>query len=689
MYKIKDTVILWMLVVCMLPLAYGKTNKDLCSASALKAAKTSGIELVSGNGESFKLKGTKKDSWGYLYFADKGTPDIELAGTFKIIKAAKPYSIRCEYWPLNFHYSGDEPGYDFAIIARAENSGAFYRIQFSTTWNEVSLWKEGEPGSDPSAPSLPSGFFARVKTKTGIRLNRDYKFMLRVVDNKLEFFLNDKNVLSYEDKVLPLKKGGCGLGVFNGADVQITGLKSGKSNTAVTVKNVKRPDFKVVNWHGSQVIFDGEEPIARQAQGTAAWLTDVKYKPGYRAQQAWPFIFDNRDRASAWVELKATGNTVSGKVKSSRGSYKYVAGTGAFTLSYDAKNDVYSYDIKVNSTLKKDNKESRVYNHNQVYYANIYTYNPMPTTDKSVRVNFQNWSTASAPYQFAIVKLADGALYRWPIRHYYGGFVKAGYSGGSFWSVWNNMKLAQDSCLIFYPEKVVSPKTQIVSVGDNKANENIFDSCCQFWDMHFWYAPVENGKVKKEFKAGESFSAHYIVTGCPATEAGKLAQKAKPLPCFDLSIERPYYVDGVNKFDQGGNVMNTPGKLTWNGGCRWDKSTGRDDKYSMRMENNASCSVFIGYNGSSAESKKARISMWIKSDIPWNGNGVQIGLEGRGRFGGSDRQWGKAIVPSNKEWRQVVYDIPFPTYNLICVSLRSQGQGKVWIDDFQYEILEK
>ena len=75
------------------------------------------------------------------------------------------------------------------------------------------------------------------------------------------------------------------------------------------------------------------------------------------------------------------------------------------------------------------------------------------------------------------------------------------------------------------------------------------------------------------------------------------------LPNLDPAAERPYYVNGVNRFDQGGNVENTPGKLIWHGGA-WDKSVGRGDNFSLRFDGNGSSNVFLGYNGSTAAAQK-------------------------------------------------------------------------------------
>ncbi len=667
----------------------GANLPDPASVSGLKNTR---------QGDAVLLEGNSENNWGSMMFPQTATPDQEIKGTFTITAPGKKFSPPTPYWPLNYHVVENEPGYDFAILVRSENHGVFYRFQFSTAWNEVSLWKEGLPGANPETPSIPSGFFAAVRNNAGIKLNQPRSFTVKVIGNKLELSLDGTPVLRYEDKVLPLAKGGWGISAFNGAGVKVSGLETSKASGSIDIPARKRPDFKVVNWHrggsSSAVIFDGDEPIAFQSHGTAAWLTDIKFMPGYRAQAAWSFVFDNVSRASMWKSLAAAGDKVEGVV--------VVAGKGAvafkgevkLTLSYDAKQDVYVYDADKWITFKRDNSETKILRRNSIYFLNLYPYNSMPTTDDSVNVNYFNWSTASSPYKMALVKLNDGKPYRWPVHHFYQSFQKSSYKpGGSvFWQSWNDrMILDKKLYFILYPESVVCPSFELLDAGEaGQDYEFVLDSCCQYWDMHFWYRPLRNGKplAENDFKTGNTFREKFRIFGTPAAAADALMKQSQLLPNLDPAVERPFYVNGLNRFQQGGNVENTPGKLIWDGGA-WDKTFGRDDKSSLRFDGNGSSSVFLGYNGASASARKVQISFWVKSEKPWTGNGVRLAIEGRGRFGGTDRQWSPYVVPSDSEWKQLVYDFPYPTYYEVSVLIQSQGSGKVWVDDFEYKILEK
>lgn len=674
-----------MTLVLSAALRIGAAMPEPASASGLKQTEQNDGTVLSGN---------RENHWGEMLFQAAPTPDMEIKGTVRILKPAKLFSPPTPYWALNYHYLNEEPGYDFGIMVRLANTGSFYRFQFSTKWNEVALWKEGEPETAADEPGTPSGFFAAVKTGANIRLNRDYAFTVRAIGNRLELSVNGAVLLSYEDNVLPLTNNGWGVSVFNEAEVQLTGLQAlqGTGEIAAAVRN--RPDFRVAKWHHGRseatVIFDGDEPIASQAHGSAAWLTDVKFKPGYRAQVAWPFLFDNKFRTSMWKSLKVVDDTVVGTIVPSVKSAGAFKGGAEFTLRYDRATDSYSYDVASRTTFKRDDSELQVISRNSIYFANLYTYNPMPTTDPSVKVNYLDWSTASSPYRAALVKLTDGKVYRWPVHHFYSSFVNPGYPGGSFWQSWNEkMKLDKQTFFIMYQDKVSCPTLEMISAGEDGGDyELVLDSCCQFWDMHFWYRPLRDGKPVTEFKAGQTFHQKYRIFGLPAVDADRLAKDSQLLPNLDPAAERPYYVNGVNRFDQGGNVENTPGKLIWHGGA-WDKGVGRGDNFSLRFDGNGSSNVFLGYNGSTAAAQKIRVSLWVKSEKPWNGPGVRLGVEGRGRFGGSDRLFSDYVVPNEREWTQLVYDFPYPTYQEVSLTIFSQGGGKVWIDDLEYQIIEE
>lgn len=226
-------------------------------------------------------------------------------------------------------------------MLRQQNSRIFCRIQFSTKWNEVALWKEGEPGTDPAAPPMPTGFFAAVKKDAGIKAGQDCAFTVKIAGNRLQVELDSKSALTYEDRVLPLENGPWGFGITDGAQVRLSGLECGKASGRITMAAEKQPDLKVENWHGETVVFDGDEPVMRVVPGNSVWCQDVKFKPGYRAQVSWPFVLTHGDRNSTLQSVRLVGETVECRVTDQ--ATENAEGTTVMVMRYDPAKESYVY----------------------------------------------------------------------------------------------------------------------------------------------------------------------------------------------------------------------------------------------------------------------------------------------------------------------------------------------------------
>jgi hypothetical protein len=624
--------------------------------------------------------GTMTNSWGYATFPS-ATRDFEIKGRFNILRPGKPYSFRYgSYFPMQYHYVVDQPGYDFAIVLRRQNSGTFYRIQFSTKWNEVALWKEGEPGTDPAAPPMPTGFFAAVKKNAGITTGADYAFTVKIGGSRLQLESNGKPLLTYEDKVQPLASGGWGFGVTDGAQVRLSALESDKAGEPIVMPGKKRPDFKVEDWHGETVVFDGDEPVVRVVPANSVWCQDVKFKPGYRAQVSWPFVLTHGDRNSKLQGVRPVGDAVELRVTDQ--ATADAEGATVMVLRYDPAKDSYVYDFDKTLVIRKDDAwgVKKIGEHQGVLYYDLFTYNSMRTNEDTLKVSHDDLYTASSPYRMALVKGVDGTPYRWPIHHFYGPFLKA--SGDEF----TFGDLAKDGYFILYPEKVVCPAMEIVSLGEDY--EPLLNHCVCYWDMHWGFTPLSSGHAGQRFKAGDAYRMKFRMLGYSRAAADKLAAQAKLLPVLDPRIERPYYVSGANDFSKGGNVEETAGRLVWMGNGKWDKTVGRNDMFSMRMTDSATISTYIGYNSASAAARKAEMTAWVRTEQGWKGPGVRLGIEGRGVFGNQDRQWSDYTATKPGDWQKVTYAIPFPTASLVCIWIETSGTGTLRVDDVEFKKTE-
>jgi hypothetical protein len=656
----------------------------------LSEATISGANLVSPSDRIWLLQGTEvnprgsagttTNSWGYVTLPS-ATQDLEIKGRFHVLRPGKPYPFWYgSYFPMQYHYVADQPGYDFAVVLRRQNGRTFYRIQFSTKWNEVALWKEGELGTDPAAPPMPTGFFAAVKKDAGITTGRDYAFAVKIAGSRLQLHINGKPMLTYEDKVLPLAGGCWGFGVTDGAQVRLSALESGKGGEPILMPAKKRPDFRVEDWHGETVVFDGDEPVMRVVPANSVWCQDVKFKPGYRAQVSWPFILTHEDRNSKLHSVRRAGDTVECRVTGQ--ATENAEGTTRMVMRYDPAKESYVYDFDKTLVIRKDDAWGikNIGKHQGIFYHDVFTYNSMRTSEDALKVSHDELYTASSPYRMALVKGVDGTPRRWPIQHFYGPFLKAPEDEFTFGD------LAKDGYFILYPERVVCPAMEIVSLGEDY--EPLLNHCVSYWDMHWGFTPLGRGQAGRRFKAGDTYRMKFRMVGYSRAAADKLAAQSKLLPVLDPRIERPYYVSGSNDFSKGGNVEETAGRLVWMGNGTWDKTVGRNDTFSMRMTDGASISTYIGYNSASAAAKKAEMTAWVKTAERWKGPGVRLGIEGRGVFGNQDRQWSGYTLPKPGEWRKITYAVPFPTAGLVCIWIETNGTGTLWVDDVEFKKTE-
>ncbi len=653
--------------------AFGKAGDEMFS---LKAATITGVKAYEEAPGNLRLEGINSNNWGCVTFPDNGVKNIEVKGTVNIARPGQWYAwTQRNYFPMQFCYATEQPGYDFGIMLRQENRSVFYRILFSTKWNEVALWKEGVPGIDPAAPTLPTGFFAAVK-KYELKPGQDYVFAVKAVGNRLQVVLNGKTVLEYEDKVLPLDKGGFGFGIFNGAVVKIRGLAVQKASEAIEIAAQTHPQFRAEKWHDDDVIFDGNEPIARFAHGTALWLVDVKLKPGYRPLTSWPHVFDNVTRSSRMRQIQCPDNS---SVLYSFGiSNQDIVGQGTVTLVYDAPRDTYCYTVDKSMTFQR-NAENYHYYNGSIYYHNTYAYNSMPTTDATLPMSHLSLYTASSSYRMGLVKGADGTPYRWPIHH--SPWYRPWTTTLSQWD------LAKDMYFIRYPEPVVCPAVEVVSLGEDYRPQA--NHCCSYWDMHFSFVPLKDGKPVATLKAGDVYREQYKMLGYPRAEADKLFEKSKLAPFLNPEIECPWYVPGLNTFARGGNVEQTAGREIWEcgAGVTWDKTVGHNDAFSLKFMDNAMMDPLFGYNDEGMNADEWEISAWVKAD-QWEGAGVRIGIrrlqaQPQNVFEGSE-----FVRPKPGEWQKIAYTSKKPVSGNLYFMIQTSGKGVCWVDDVEFRKLK-
>ncbi len=671
----------------------------------VKNALLAGVEATAEEPTGLCMKGVDRKNWGSIVFPDNGVRELEVSGVFNIEQAGDWFDwYPGGYFPMRFRYCTEEAGYDFGVILRHQNRGVFYRVMFSAKFNEVALWKEGEPGVKPETPLIPSGLYAVVEPHE-IKTRRNYVFSVKAIGSRLQVKLDNKLLLDYADPVLPLEQGGWGFGVFRGACVRINDLRLNKARLEPSAAARKRPQFKVIQWHDldDYVIFDGTEPVARlryPAKVRVPWLMDIKLKPGYRALMSMTHVFENIHRESRLESVPkaaADGTSVSYTFGLSN---QNVVGRGTVTVSYDTGRDTYCYTVDKSTTFKKAGNEYLYYG--GLYFANTYYYNSMPTADESLPIDRHCLYTAASPYRMALVKGANGIPYRLPIQHFYQSWQKLEYGELPNYCHWWDAAggLATNMYFVRYPAPVVCPAVEIVSVGPQgrPSEKPMLTPCCMYWDMHFSYIPHKNGQIVTNLNVGDTYCDIFRVVGYPRAAANKLFEKSRLAPFLNEKMECPWYVLGVNSFAKGGNVEQTAGgREIWmcKNGVIWDKTVGRGDNFSLRFENDAAVNEdLIGYNDDGVSCEKWEMAAWVKAEH-WEGDGVRIGIRG---LNSRDRWDVSEYFPiKTGEWQKVTYSGPYPmpwpkladdSISLLYFVIQTKGKGVCWVDDVEFKKLK-
>ena len=85
--------------------------------------------------------------------------------------------------------------------------------------------------------------------------------------------------------------------------------------------------------------------------------------------------------------------------------------------------------------------------------------------------------------------------------------------------------------------------------------------------------------------------------------------------------------------------------------------------------------------------KRVRMSLWIKTEevTNWAAAWMRVDGEGRGKMLGFDNMCSRRILGTT-DWKKhdIVLDVPTGSTN-ICFGIMLSGQGKLWIDDVNFE----
>jgi hypothetical protein len=549
--------------------------------------------------------------------------------------------------------SGDrDGGYDAAVILRYQGPTAYYRVQVSTAYGEVALWK-------------PTGGFLQVRP-FAFRANEPYEIKAEAAGSRIRVWVNGQAVVDYWDRVVPVASGRAGIGVYN-AQVRFERIGLEESGAAGDMPPRAPSRFAVRSWRRMNWIFDGDEPVAHLDKGPMV-LWDVKLRPGYRPICYWDLHWKQYDgehnyanKLDELVIEEENGPRLRARW-TAQNPAKIVTSQSAFALTCDAAKNTYIYDLKTELVVNpgKDWKDTA----DGLEYCNLIPYNVVGPA-----------ATVSDPwpweYRWILFHGDDGSLWKHPIHHNGIGSMHPKQAGGYY---------------LYVPaeELLVVPAVEFENPTDPKLKP--YAGLCHWaYDIHFRYRPYESQQI---IPRGTRHTAHYRVLAYDLPGVRQSMANAKLVPEFQTDREFAVFVAGLNTFQVGRRYRDPHAEWAWENGI-WDKSVGRDDSFSLRLErtemgvSQCGCTTGSSFFMDGYTDGVYELSGWVKTKdaagkgatlFVWSNDGkIATTATCPQRVAGTHDWTRLSFRPNNVR----------PSMYHVRIGLELDGTGKAWFDDVE------
>lgn len=572
-------------------------------------------------------------------------------------------------------------GSDAAVYVRYQNRENCYRVQLSSEYQEMILWHS------------VGGYLQVVPCK--VEPGKTYKLEVRAQGAHLQVYLNGKKTIDYWHECLPTLTGGIGLGAYNSTvafkDVTVTPLSPPSSTPAHEARFTDR------QWRGQTWIFDGNEPICLWEINNTGLSPDygdgvpmfhqVKLRPGYRPMYQ-TFVSVRKNEAKTALTL--------GKDQDVRFTGR---GTGALTLTYDGltsdtnlathTTDVLTYDTR-RGTYRHDFTVDLTFNKDEIITALEFS-DPLTYNNKEPGRGVK-YPWLPAGHKWGLMRCEDGSLTHHPISQ------SLNMEGQNSWYLQPGNGL-----WVLYPDRAVCPAFE-----HHTPNERTYVGVCH-WGFD-WHQYLQWAEKARNIKAGTKLAIRYALTGYTPAESEVLFLASKPNPQMVAADNSPKDGKPLNvfkvpspyafavcdpagtSFDEVYSVREPYVGWQFYGDYQLDRTMGRTDRYSMRLDGPAKVVGMIYHHMIDNHTKRYLCTVWLKTkgvqgDVtfklyyPWQTKDrnacdtVPTGLKG-------DNDWQEisfiSTVPTATE----------PNYDASEISVEIKGLGTVWVDDFSLRGIE-
>ncbi len=559
----------------------------------------------------------------------------------------------------NYGNNANLGGYEAGMILR--NTGKqFYRLMFSTVYQEIVLWS-------------PKGGIQQV-APCALEVGKEYSVRVFAAGPMLAVAVDGQRVMSYIDRAAPLLTGNVGLALHEGAASfsKVTVMPAGQTTPKLTPHVA---DFRFRDWKGLRWAWDGNEPLFVISKDCKGY--DVKLVPGYRPQLEMYWHWLNYGEEAFYadvlqkVDVQEEGNQLRFAVLATgRKPYDWLGSRTAVTVTYDPLKNRYTYDHVSDLTIP-EGKTLRVVH-------------PLEFTDPCVHGHVGSASPKSitweTPHPWSVYKHVSRKLYKHPHNHYfwYPGFAKPAFleakgnylarDGSGFWAL--------------VGDPVANPVLTVQSTTIKDA-EYYTELCGWAYDVHMRLYPGKPGAAHT-LQPGT-----HTVTWQLATVDGKQSdtwqKSAGLLACEDPEATLLLYTAGIGHVETFNKVVKWASpfdEYPLGPGSLQDATVGRTDTTSLRLDGPSEATSNVGgsvYSDPVKEKTRYELSAWVKTK---NVQGEGPGL----RFGG---QVYYPIITGTTDWQKIGFvctpNDPLHTVNF---SFINSGAGTVWFDDFQIRELK-
>lgn len=611
---------------------------------------------------------SKVSAWSYLLQGQPDETDYTLDFEF-LLPAMVP--DRVEYFGMNFlgYRPGEfEPCWETCAVVRYTDPDHFYRVAFGTLAGDANGMG---PGGAVALWSPAGGFLQVVPFGSKTFTWRQVKVV--TAGPVIEVWVDGELVIHYRDTVAPVTAGRYGIGVSGPQFYRFRNIRK-SANTAVlpaeqaTYPGKDTPRFRLAYFLRQQFLFCNNEPLGR-IDPAGSIIHEVRLRPGYKPLTMFGLHWDQYngphntlDVKEEWVVEKTNGPEFVARYR-----FRNPAGNvfckGRLTVSYDAQRETYLWDV--DTTLEVAAGQTWKNNHYGLSFADPLPYDHVPPA-----VEVPNpWQCR---YEWIVFEGPDRKWYRHPMLHNHippiPEQMKYNSAGGKailMHDPLGNLALEFD----FDPEPNLRPAWWL---------------CPWAYDIHFLINPYE---MNEDIPAGTKHHVKFRYLSVHGEEAQRIFDASTVHPYFATLPDRLIYTGGVNTFAITKPCTEPQAEYFWGGGEQ-DREIGRDDRFSLRLTNDAAdrtARSSVGIGGSNFmgrfSSRRYRLSGWIRTQ----------GAEGKGAalfVRSGDNVVRSQRVTGDSEWTKVEIETEL-LYNILMatIGVELEGKGTAWLDDFLLEHL--